>query len=82
MSQLVAVKNPPNQNNVAKILVQYIKDNMPDDGSDKWREFPRVLMRVFTANTYFFTQLLEMSVRTTTDIFENHHLETVYRLVS
>ncbi len=33
--------------------------NAPDD--DKWRDFPRILIKAFTANTYFFTRLVEMS---------------------
>jgi len=35
-----------------------------DDDFEEWREFPRLVMKVFTANSYFFTNLMEMSVST------------------
>ena len=69
MSPIAAIKNAPNQNEVAKVIVEYIKSNMgdPEDSDDdyeEWREFPRLIMKVFTANSFFFTNLMEMSVST------------------
>ena len=32
-----------------------------DSDNEKWRDFPRILVKAFTANTYFFTRLIEMS---------------------
>ena len=43
-------------------IVNFIKgelDNLPAD-SNKWRNFPRVLMKAITSNTYFFTRMMEM----------------------
>ena len=53
-----------------------------DDDFEEWREFPRLVMKVFTANSYFFTNLMEMSVSTNIETFKNHHLEAVYRIVA
>ena len=33
--------------------------NAPEDS--KWRDFSRILVKAFTANTYFLTRLIEMS---------------------
>jgi hypothetical protein len=44
-------------------IVDYIKkelDNL-DPKSNKWRSFPKILMKAITANTYFFTRMMEMS---------------------
>ena len=32
-----------------------------DPENQKWREFPRILLKAITANTYFLTKLIEMS---------------------
>lgn len=32
-----------------------------DVKNSKWRDFPRILVKAMTANTYFFTKLIEMS---------------------
>ena len=47
----------------AKAMVEYIKKKMGDvnDGKEEWRKFPRFLMKAITANTYFFTRMMEMS---------------------
>jgi hypothetical protein len=68
-------------------MVEYINNNMgdPDDSDDtleEWRDFPRLVMKVFTANSYFFTNLMEMSTSTDPEVFKNHNLETVYRIVA
>ena len=33
--------------------------NAPDN--EKWRDFPRILVKAFISNTNFFTRLVEMS---------------------
>ena len=35
-----------------------------DDDFEEWRDFPRLIMKVFTSNSFFFTNLMEMSVST------------------
>ncbi len=50
-------------------IVIFIKHQMgdfdPDDkdkkSDDKWRNFPRIIVKAMTANTHFFTRLIEMS---------------------
>ena len=32
-----------------------------DEKNQLWRDFPRILVKGMTANTYFFTRLIEMS---------------------
>jgi len=39
-------------------------EDSDDDDYEEWREFPRLIMKVFTANSFFFTNLMEMSVST------------------
>ena len=45
----------------------FLKQQMgePDDkdqnSNGPWRDFPRILVKAITANTYFFTRLIEMS---------------------
>ena len=43
-------------------IVEYINKEMGDEkkNSEKWRDFPRILMKAATANTYFFTRMMEM----------------------
>jgi hypothetical protein len=38
--------------------VNYIRKEMDDP--NKWRDFPKVLMKAITSNTYFFTRMMEM----------------------
>ena len=50
-------------------IVIFLGDQMgdfdPDDkeykSDDKWRNFPRILVKATTANTHFLTRLIEMS---------------------
>ena len=30
-----------------------------DSENSKWRDFPRILVKAMTANTYFFTRMIE-----------------------
>ena len=39
-------------------IVNYIEGEMKDE--TKWRNFPKVLMKAMTANTYFYTRMMEM----------------------
>ena len=43
-------------------IVQFIDENMGNIGSESgnWREFPRIIMKAITANTFFFTRMMEM----------------------
>ena len=47
-----------------KAMVNYIEEKMGDPNDPKneeWRNFPKILLRAITANTYLFTSLIEMS---------------------
>jgi hypothetical protein len=49
--------------NAGSAMVEYINKEMgnPEDSECvKWRDFPRILMKAITANTYFFTRMCEM----------------------
>ena len=48
--------------NPGQALVNYINQEMKetDAKSENWRNFPRILMKAITANTYFFTRMMEM----------------------
>ena len=46
----------------ANAIVNYIQDQMGDgkgDNNERWRNFPRIIMKAITANTYFFTRMME-----------------------
>lgn len=44
-------------------IANYINDEMGDENKpgEDWRLFPRIIMKAITANTYFFTRMMEMS---------------------
>ena len=51
-------------------IVMFLRDKMGDFDPDekkntifrvKWKDFPRLLVKATTANTHFFTRLIEMS---------------------
>ena len=47
----------------ATAMVNYIEKQMGDPNdpeNEEWRNFPKILLRVITANTYLFTSLIEM----------------------
>ena len=43
-------------------IVNFITNAMGDQNkkSDNWRYFPQILMKAITANTFFFTRMMEM----------------------
>ena len=47
----------------ANAIVNFIQEKMgnADDKGENWRNFPRFIMKAITANTYFFTRMMEMS---------------------
>ena len=67
ISPLAAIRNAPDQNKIAIAIVNYITDQTDLDSSDDdndmdlietWRMFPRALVKSFTANSFFFTNLV------------------------
>lgn len=48
--------------NPGKAIVDFINAEMgdPDAEQEKWRDFPRIVLKAITANTYFFTRMMEM----------------------
>ena len=59
----IELKDQSHKYSPGQAIVDYIKselDNLPAD-SQKWRNFPKILMKAITANTYFFTRMMEMS---------------------
>jgi hypothetical protein len=64
-SILVYLNETLNQTDITKMshkagpataIVDFIHEQM----SDEWRDFPRIIMKAITANTYFFTRMMEM----------------------
>jgi hypothetical protein len=42
-------------------IVEFIETEMGEKkNSENWRKFPIILMKAITANTYFFTRMMEM----------------------
>lgn len=41
-------------------IANFINKNFDETKEDSWREFPLLLMVAVTANTYFFTRMIEM----------------------
>lgn len=46
----------------ATAIINFINKEMGDVNKpgDDWRKFPRIIMKAITANTYFFTRMMEM----------------------
>ena len=62
-----------------EVEVEESKDT--DDLVQDWKKLPRVVFKVMNANTYLFTSLIEMSQITEPNIFLNHNLYIVYKLI-